>query len=154
MYTIGNIIYFTPFYFPNGKSAPKNKYFIVLHCEGDEVVVASLPTSVDTVPSYTETKHGCIELPDANFNCYHFPKDHPITDDDWYFDLPTFVHGTQIGTFELKIFNGIYKVEDKDYEIIGELKKEELIALLTCFATSKSVKTKYKHYFSTRLTQL
>jgi len=29
MYTPGNILYFTPFYFPNG-GKEKNKYFIVL----------------------------------------------------------------------------------------------------------------------------
>jgi hypothetical protein len=30
MYTAGNILYFTPFYFTDGGSAAKNKYFIIL----------------------------------------------------------------------------------------------------------------------------
>lgn len=41
----GNIIYFTPFYFKNGKSTAKPKYFIVLKANVDNKgVLASLPT--------------------------------------------------------------------------------------------------------------
>lgn len=148
MYSVGNIIYFTPFYFPNGKSGPKEKYFIVLYCDHQNFLFASLPTREDHVPSYEKVRYGCIDISIANFNCYHFPKDYPVTEDDWSFPLNTFVYGNQIGNFDLKIFNDIYKIEGKDYDIIGKLKKEELKLMLKCFANSKSVIGKYRKCFS------
>lgn len=63
----GTIIYFTPFYFPNGKSTPKNKYFIVPHHDDDHWFLASLPTSVDRVPEGIAQRHGCVHLPKAMF---------------------------------------------------------------------------------------
>lgn len=59
MYTPGNILYFTPFYFANGNQS-KPKYFIVLASDGDNLVVVSLPTSQDRIPTFLDKKHGCI----------------------------------------------------------------------------------------------
>lgn len=42
MFTPGNILYFTPFYFKNGAPS-KNKYFIVLKDVDGQLVLASLP---------------------------------------------------------------------------------------------------------------
>lgn len=54
MYLPGTIFYFTPFYFNDGKTASKNKYFIVL-CNGKEqMIVASLPSSQDYVPAFAQ----------------------------------------------------------------------------------------------------
>lgn len=44
-----NLIYFSPFYFPDGKSAPKEKYFIVLKNQEGNNILASLPTRKDSI---------------------------------------------------------------------------------------------------------
>ena len=46
----GNLLYFNPFIFPDG-GTPKPKYFLVLANVGDDVLLASLPTSKDHVPA-------------------------------------------------------------------------------------------------------
>ena len=60
-----NIIYFTPFYFPNGNPA-KNKYFVVLKRIEDKTIIVSLPTSKDHIPANIEQKDGCIEIPEIH----------------------------------------------------------------------------------------
>jgi hypothetical protein len=140
----GSIIYFTPFYFSDGKTAPKNKYFVVLCHKNDDLIVASLPSSQDYVPAYAEKEHGCIEIPEGGFNCYFFSHTKPVTTDGWHFPLPTYIYGTWIDTYHLNIFKDIYVVEGVDYEIIGRLTREEFEAIIQCFAFSSSTKRKYK----------
>ena len=60
MFKEGNILYFDPFYFDNGNT-PKPKYFLVLKEVGGQLVLASLPTSHDHIPSNKEKVHGCID---------------------------------------------------------------------------------------------
>lgn len=50
MYQTGELIKFSPFVFKNGNQ-PKPKYCIVLGQIDDKVMLASLPTSKDHVPS-------------------------------------------------------------------------------------------------------
>ncbi len=61
----GSVLYFNPFVFPDG-GTPKSKYFIVLKHVGKKLLLASLPTSKDNVPSFITKFHGCIENPDIN----------------------------------------------------------------------------------------
>jgi hypothetical protein len=68
MYIPGNIFYFTPFYFIEGGFKPK--YFITLHNDGRNVIVAALPSSQDHVPRQIEKKHGCLDYPEGDFNAY------------------------------------------------------------------------------------
>jgi hypothetical protein len=53
MYTPGNILYFTPFYFPDG-GKEKNKYFIVLAIHEESTLIATLPTCKDHIPANTK----------------------------------------------------------------------------------------------------
>ena len=83
MYQPGAIFYFTPFYFKDGKSSSKNKYFICLCKDGESMIVASLPSSQDYVPNFVQKQHGCIDVPEGNFNCYHFSPDKQVTLGGW-----------------------------------------------------------------------
>lgn len=67
----GSVLYFRPFIFPDG-GTPKQKYFLVPRVLEENILLASLPTSQDHIPAFVERRHGCIELPDINFNCYFF----------------------------------------------------------------------------------
>ena len=63
MFEEGNLLLFRPFIFKNG-ATPKDKFFLVL---GKDIqgglLLASLPTSKDHVPSDVEVKHGCLDMP-------------------------------------------------------------------------------------------
>ena len=71
MFKEGNILYFEPFYFENGNT-PKPKYFLVLKEVDNQLILASLPTSHDHIPSNMSKVHGCIDDSTINFNCYYF----------------------------------------------------------------------------------
>lgn len=146
MYSQGRILYFDPFYFKNGDPA-KAKYFIVLHNDSDNAIIASLPTSSDNVPRSIQIKHGCINCDEIGFNCYHFEAGKIITTNNRSFLLPTFVYGNQIDIYNPDILKDVYKVEGIEYEIIGTLKKEEFKNMIKCFARSKAVKNKFKRIF-------
>jgi hypothetical protein len=92
MYTPGNILYFKPFVFPNG-SRPKNKYFIVLQSNRDNILIPSLPTSHDHIPNMIEKKHGCIDEPQYQVNCYYFQPGKIVTDNHFSFPFETFIYG-------------------------------------------------------------
>lgn len=55
----GTLLYFSPFWFPDG-GQPKPKYFVVLYNEDKDMLLASLPTSKDHIPSDIEMQAGCI----------------------------------------------------------------------------------------------
>ena len=57
MFEEGNLLLFHPFVFKNG-AASKDKFFLVLENMDGELLLASLPTSKDHVPSDIELKHG------------------------------------------------------------------------------------------------
>lgn len=148
MYSAGRIIYFDPFYFKSGNPA-KAKYFIVLYNDSHNAIIASLPTRKDSIPANIPFKHGCINVDEININCYHFEANKIITTNNWAFELPTFVYGSQIDTYELHILKDVYRVEGTEYEIIGTLKQDEYKSIIKCFAESKSVKNKYRRIFQT-----
>ena len=141
----GTIIYFTPFYFPNGKSAPKNKYFIVLHHQDEQWVVASLPSSVDRVPDGVAQDHGCLHLPKAMFYAYIFEPGKPVTNDGWAFPLSTYIYTAWVEAFDKRIFSAVYSVEDVDYQVVGRLTKDEYTALIQCMLTSGDLKGRYRN---------
>lgn len=143
MYTPGNLIYFNPFYFKDG-AASKPKYFLVLKVVEDKAILASLPSSVDHLPININIDHGCIEIPEGNINCYVFKSNTPITKNNWSFKFDTFLYGQWIDDFSIELLEDIYPVEEIDYQVIGELTDDELKSVIECFATSTSVKRKYK----------
>lgn len=143
-FLVGTIIYFTPFYFPDGKSAPKNKYFIVLQHEGDEWLIASLPTSVDRVPRGLEHGHGCVHLPKAMFSAYIFEPDTPVTNTGWAFPKTTYVYVSWVEHFDKRIFREVYVVDGVDNQVVGRLSEKEYKALIDCALGSGELRKRYR----------
>ena len=143
-FPVGTIVYFTPFYFPNGKSAPKNKYLIVLAHKDKDWLVASLPSSVDHVPNGVSQDHGCLSLPKAMVYAYIFEQGRPVTKEGWSFPLTTYIYTSWIEAFDKRIFTEVYSVEGVDYKVIGRLVQEEYQAVLDCALTSGDLKGRYR----------
>jgi hypothetical protein len=138
-----NLLYFTPYYFPDG-NLHKNKYFIVLGEAGEDLIIANLPTSKDRVPDYIKKQHGCIDEPDINFNCYFFQKGVSISESGYSFPINTYMYGERITTAGKKTMYDIYRREGKDYEIKCKLSKQEFSSIIRCLKNSKSVKNRIK----------
>lgn len=143
MFTEGTIIYFTPFYFKNGKPA-KNKYFVVLKNTGTNCLIASLPSSQDHVPSYAQKSHGCIECEEAKFNCFVIAPTFKVTQCGKSFPLTTYLYGHQLDEYTIQFLEELYPNPIADYEIWGQMETSLFQELITCFKKSKSVKNKYK----------
>lgn len=140
----GNIVYFTPFYFPNGKSAPKPKYFVILKIIADQTVIASLPTSKNSIPSSIEIRDGCYEMPDINFNAFVFTAGTKVTTCNKSFDLDTFIYGFQIDYYSIPTMKDVYRIEGDDYKVIGKIKPNLYTELIDCLKNSKAVKKKFQ----------
>lgn len=143
----GAILFFNPFYFKNG-NVSKPKYFIVLKALNGTTILASLPSSIDFRPTTDATSHGCVELPEARFNCYVFEAQRLVTTKGWAFPLNTFVYGQQIDEYELSVLKDIYPVEGLDYKIVGTLLTGEFQRMKDCFLKSASVKRKFRKMLS------
>jgi len=139
MYEPGNIIYFTPFYFPDGGSC-KPKYFIILIVDDESSMVACLPTRNDCVPNIVNKKHGCLNDDSINFNCYFIEQGKAITNNGFSFPMDTHIYGERVAIFNKKIFDSIYIVENVDYKILGKLLDSEYGKIIDCFKNSKSTK--------------
>jgi hypothetical protein len=137
------LIYFTPFYFKSGAPA-KNKYFIVLKSDGVTSIIASLPTSINKLPSFITQSHGCINDDASCINCYMFEQGISICDNGYCFPLHTYVHGNDVEHYKVDIFKGVYTKEGTDYQILGTLKDAEYRALLKCILEGGSVKNRVK----------
>lgn len=142
MYLPGSIIYFKPFYFSEGGS--KNKYFIALHSENGQAIVAALPSSQDYVPSQLKKEHGCLHYPEGDFTAYYFSPSHPITTDNWSFPINTYIYGDWIKSLELNILQETYQVEGVDYEIIGRLTSSEYEQIISCLLKARTLKNKIR----------
>lgn len=147
MYREGQIIYFTPFYFKNGNPA-KDKYFVVLKNNGSKGILAGLPTRRDNIPAANTPKHGCVELPRINLNCFVISPDIEVTESGNYFDFPTHLYGHQLDIHEIEQLEENYKIEGSDYEIWGQMKSTLFEELKDCLKNSKIVKRKYKRLLS------
>ena len=142
MFLPGQIIYFTSFQFKNGNT-PKAKYFIVLANVDDSIVIASLPTRTNSVPSFITINHGCINIDERCYNSYLFEKERVIGKSGFNFDMPTFIYGDQVEDYDLDFLEASY-IEGVDYRIIDTLVKDEFDAIIRCFKNSDSVKFKIK----------
>jgi hypothetical protein len=139
----GDILYFELFYFKNS-NPPKAKYFIVLKIIGASTILASLPSSRDFRPTASSEAYGCIEVPEACFNCFVFKADLPVATNNWAFPLDTFVYGQQIDEYEIANLKDIYPVEGLDYQVVGRLKDTGFKDLKDCFCHSASVKRRFR----------
>lgn len=142
MLCAGNLLFITPYVFKNGNT-PAPKFFIVLANDNNGLVLASLPTSKDYIPGHLTKKHGCIDSPKDNFNCYYFPEDREVCDNGFKFKIETFVYGALADIIDEKLFNTQYP-QYKGVTLKGKLKKEEYAALIRCLKSSPSVTRKVK----------
>lgn len=141
----GTIVYFTPFYFPDGAPA-KPKYFIFLGMDGNDALVAALPTRTDRTPADAMKVHGCIQANGASFSSYYFEPGRSIATNGWSFpsEDPTYIYPRWVETYDRKIFDDIYVVDGVDYQIMGRLTQVEYEALVKCIGESNDAKMKYK----------
>lgn len=70
MFEEGNLLFFRPFLFKNGAES-QDKFFLVLKKLEGDILLASLPTSKDHVPSDLEVKHGCLNIPNGCSMCLY-----------------------------------------------------------------------------------
>ncbi len=139
MFSKGQIIYCTPFYFQNGNTA-KPKYFIILSNINEETIIASLPTRTNNAPSLIEITHGCVNHDDRCFNCYVFEPNRKISHNGFSFPIRTYIYGNEVESYKLALLSSIYTIENIDYEILGTLTDDEFINLYDCIKNSGSVK--------------
>lgn len=144
MFQEGHIIYFDPFYFKNGNLA-KPKYYVVLKCDGEKSIIASLPTRKDTIPENSAVDSGCIELSDINLNCFVISIKQQVTNCGKHFDFTTYLYGHQIDDYQISEMKELYPNEGSDYIIWGEMKSALFEELRECFKNSRSVKRKYRN---------
>ncbi len=146
MFNLFEIIYFTPFYFPNGNPA-KNKFFIPIAKLDNQFVFASLPTSKDFVPDEL-VKHGCVNEYEKQISCYIFIKDKLITNNGFSFNKNTFIYYYQILKLSTNILEETYTKVDVDYEVIGSLNDIEKRTLIDCMLKSRNVTNKIKRFLT------
>ena len=139
MFVKGQIFYFTPFYLKNGNTS-KNKYFIVLKTIANNVIVASLPKSVNIAPTLIDKLHGCINQDDRCFNCYAFEAKKVITNNGFSFPISTYLYGNEVETYNIDVLASVYQIENIDYKIIGTLTSQEYENIYTCLQNSSSIK--------------
>lgn len=145
MFEPGNLLYFNPFIFPDG-GEPKPKFFVVLGEVDETVLLASLPTSKDHIPSDMEVKSGCLEIPERMVNAYTFVTNEIVTDTGFFFEKNTFIYGQNIKTFNSVAFLSQLTSGQTVIEVKGKLKPEIFSALKDCLKNSDAVRKRYKKY--------
>ena len=104
MFEEGNLLLFHPFVFKNGAS-PKDKFFLVLGNIDGDLLLASLPTSKDHVPSDMEVKHGCLDSSERFVNVFVFISGEEIanreTGESFSFTKNTFVYGANLDMYNV-----------------------------------------------------
>lgn len=145
MFEPGNLLYFNPFIFPDGGD-PKPKFFVVLGEVDETVLLASLPTSKDHIPSDLEVKSGCLEIPERMVNAYTFLANEVVTDNGFFFEKNTFVYGQNIKTYNTIAFSEQEKAGETEIELKGKLKADLFTALKDCLRNSDAVRKRFKQY--------
>ena len=146
MFNQGHILYFSNFKFNNGND-PKEKYFIILKVTDDELIIGTLPTRKNKIPSFVTIEHGCINLDERQYNCYLFQQGKKICTNDFCFDLPTFIYGGEIGYYQKSKMEVDYQ-DGVNVAVQGELTKAEYQEIIKCLCNSNSVKRGIKRKLS------
>ena len=145
MFEPGNLLYFSPFIFPDGGD-PKPKFFVVLGEIEETVLLASLPTSKDHIPSDVQVKSGCLEIAERMINAYTFLADEVITDTGFFFERNTFIYGQNIKTYNTIAFQKQINLGETEIELKGKLKEGIFTTLKDCLRNSDAVRKKFKKY--------
>ncbi len=139
MFKAGHIYYFKSFKF-NNEAEPKEKYFIVLKETKNSILIGTLPTRTNKIPSFVDKEHGCINILERQYNCYLFQQNKPVCKNGFGFNLPTFVYGSDIDYYRKEKFMEDHPIDGTDYIEQGELSELEFKQLLECFQNSNAVK--------------
>ena len=145
MFEPGNLLYFNPFIFPDGGD-PKPKFFIVLGEVDETVLLASLPTSKDHIPSDVEVSSGCLEIAERMVNAYVFMANEVVTEDGFFFEKNTFVYGQNIKMYNTTAFLQQQIDGQIQISIKGKLTDDVFSALTNCLKNSDAVRKRYKKY--------
>ena len=145
MFEPGNLLYFNPFIFPDGGN-PKPKFFVVLGEVDGSLMLASLPTSKDHIPSDVEVTFGCLEIAERMVNVFTFLAHETVADNGFSFEVNTFIYGQNIRTYDSSVF--LQQQSSGQVEIIlkGKLKEDLFNSLKDCLRNSDAVRKKYKKY--------
>ena len=147
MFEEGNLLLFRPFLFKNG-AEPKNKFFLVIANVGGDLLLASLPTSKDHVPSDMEVQHGCLELSERFVNVFVFMSGEEIASSDtgevFSFSKNTFVYGANLDVYAASQFELQERLAQTEIELVGHLHQDVFKELKDCLANSGMVKNKYR----------
>lgn len=142
MFEVGKLLRFDPFIFPDG-GQPKPKYFIVLNNDGAGILLASLPTSKDHVPTDVTFSEGCLEIPERCINVFAFSAGQKVTP-DFAFPRATFVYGAALKLYMSADF--VRQTEKGDIKItdLGQIDEGLFAALKECLKNSAAVRGKFK----------
>jgi hypothetical protein len=144
MLTEGNLLYFTPFHFPDGKTEPKPKYFVVLKTVDKQKVLGSLPTRTDHVPASKDNQFGCIKFEQNtdgfDMVCFRILPDEIFLENGVLpFHAPTHLYGETLKLYKINYFDE-YPYEGLDYRIVGKIKKDYFNKIKKCLKNSPAVK--------------
>lgn len=145
MFEPGNLLYFNPFIFPDGGES-KAKFFVVLGEMEGTLLLASLPTSKDHIPSDVEVKSGCLEIAERMVNAYIFMANDVVTENGFFFEKNTFIYGQNIKTYNTAVFLQQQTAGQTDITDKGKLKEDIFSALRECLKNSDAVRKKFKKY--------
>ena len=138
MYKEGQLLQFSPFVFKNG-NAPKPKYFVVLKHIDDEVMMASLPTSKDHIPSDAVVSDGCVDIPERQVNAFVFSPSTQVTE-TFHFSVPTFVYGEGVDEYDQQYLDKM----NAEIEDLGNMESTLFLQLKDCIKKAALLKRKYR----------
>lgn len=136
MFVEGQLLRFNCFSFKNS-AQPKAKYFLVLRRIGEELVMASLPTSKDHVPD-SDSKTGCVNIPERCLSAFVFAAGDKVND-SFAFPLRTFIYGEQVDENSESYLTSM----SGGYDDLGLLNESLFSDLCECLKQSSVIKRKY-----------
>ena len=139
MFKERHIYFIKSFQFNNGGES-KDKYFIVLKTSDKNVIIGTLPTRANKIPSFVTIEHGCINIDERMYNCYLFKKNQTVCKNGFCFDMPTFIYGTDIDSYLVAKMANDYPKEGENYVTIGVLNDLEYENIMKCLQNSKAIK--------------
>ena len=127
--------------FKNGAES-QDKFFLVLKKLEGDILLASLPTSKDHVPSDLEVKHGCLNIPERMFNVFVLLSGEDGT--SFAFKKNTFIYGANLDVYPVERFDLQERMAQTTIEKIGTLDEAVFTEIVACLSESKMVKNKYR----------
>lgn len=137
MYQEGQLLRFSSFIFKNGNT-PKPKYFVVLRHINDMVMMVTLPTSKDHIPTDVNVTHGCVNLPERCVNAYVLSPYDQVTP-SFRFAVPTYIYGEDVDEYDEAYLDTM----EAEVEDLGILSNDLLQEIRDCVKQATGIKQKY-----------